>query len=378
MSLEKDEIIKFIRGRNYVVQKTLKDGGTGTTVLLKDDIIDLDLVCKKFNPLPENDVDLCFDKFIDEIKILHGLLHENIVRVYSYYLYPNHKFGYILMEYIDGMELENYLIFETCEKYENVFTQVINGFVYLEKNKVIHRDIKSSNIMVTKDGVVKILDFGFGKKITSNDDSSILLNWPVSKIPDEVAYSTPIYNHRTDIYFIGKMFNDLIKDYEIDDFKYKSIIDKMIVTNPNERISSFEEIKLLMENKLIYSDNFDTSYKELYQKFVESLTSQISYYTEEVQLNSNVSDIIQKLGNLIENSILEDYIINNRDLIEIFVKSEYVSYGNLETWQLMDVLVLKAFYNLLVKLSDADKKIYVNHILTRLKNISVIDDIIPF
>tara|TARA_B100001063_G_scaffold241957_1_gene269765 strand:- start:341 stop:577 length:237 start_codon:yes stop_codon:yes gene_type:complete len=46
-----------------------------------------------------------FDNFKSEIKLLHLLYHKNIVRIFNYYLYPEHTTGYIIMEYIDGKRI---------------------------------------------------------------------------------------------------------------------------------------------------------------------------------------------------------------------------------------------------------------------------------
>ena len=86
--MEKDEIIKFIRQKDYKLIKHIGQGGTGKTVLLKDEIIDEVFVCKKYSPYNKEDKEQYFKYFIDEIKILHCIYHKNIVRVFNYYLYP--------------------------------------------------------------------------------------------------------------------------------------------------------------------------------------------------------------------------------------------------------------------------------------------------
>jgi len=53
--------------------------------------------------------DELYRNFVEEIKLLHMINHQNIVRVFNYYLYPEEKTGYILMEFISGFDIEDYL-----------------------------------------------------------------------------------------------------------------------------------------------------------------------------------------------------------------------------------------------------------------------------
>lgn len=112
------------------------------------------------------------------------------------------------MEHINGVDIENYLS-DHEEKIDDVFTQTIDGFCYLEEINILHRDIRPYNILVDKSGLVKIIDFGFGKTIEyDNDyDKSISLNlW--CDPPNEFA--DKIYNFQTEIYFVGKLFDKII------------------------------------------------------------------------------------------------------------------------------------------------------------------------
>ena len=174
----KKNIIEFVRKKDFELVKELGQGACGKTVLLYDDIIEEQFVCKKYSPLFDEDKELLFRNFVQEIKLLHLVYHQNVVRVFSYHIYPEHHTGYILMEHINGYDIEEYL-----EKYpqniNEVFLQTIEGFRHLESNNILHRDIRPQNIMVREDGTVKIIDFGFGKQVfyESDFDKSISLNW---------------------------------------------------------------------------------------------------------------------------------------------------------------------------------------------------------
>ena len=154
-----EEIVKFIRRHDYQLVKELGQGACGKTVLLYDDQIDEQFVCKKFTPCYEERRQELFDNFVRETKILHRVYHENVVRSFNYYLYPEVLTGYILMEFIDGTDIEVFLG-TSPELINEVFIQAISGFSYLEANGILHRDIRPLNLMVREDGSLKIIDFG--------------------------------------------------------------------------------------------------------------------------------------------------------------------------------------------------------------------------
>jgi len=152
--MKKNAQIEFLRKKNYVFLNEIGQGGTGKTVLIKDEMIDEVFVCKKYSPYYPEDQETYFKYFIDEIKLLHQVYHKNIVRVFNYYLYPEQTTGYILMEFIKGQNINEY-IYENPDKINDLFIQTIEGFWYLEDNKILHRDIRPENILITDNGITK-------------------------------------------------------------------------------------------------------------------------------------------------------------------------------------------------------------------------------
>ena len=149
------KFVTFLRRRDYVFVKELGQGACGQTVLLRDDLLDQNFVCKKYSPLPGLDRSALFQNFVREIKLLHDLHHVNVLRVFNYYLYPEQVSGFILMEYVCGDDLPKYLK-KNPEQTNEIFLQVIQGFKHLESKSVLHRDIRPQNLMVNDDGVVKL------------------------------------------------------------------------------------------------------------------------------------------------------------------------------------------------------------------------------
>ena len=264
------EVISFIKQKDYKNLKWLGEGSFGLTLLLEDETINEKFVCKKYSPLLGVDKEKYYKNFLNEIKLMYKINHNNIVRVFSYYMYEKYYTGYVLMEYIDGVSINKFLN-EHPEFVDDIFEQVIEGFSYLESKKILHRDIRSSNILVDYMGYVKIIDFGFGKQTINSKDfdrSFSSLNW-WCPLPDDFQHQ--IYDFKTEIYFIGKLFEKLINDNEITSFNYYQLLAKMCEVNPNKRISSFELIKRNIQKNDDLDDLFSPEEIDTYQTFVDNL-----------------------------------------------------------------------------------------------------------
>lgn len=376
MSMVPGEVLKFIRTKEFTFLRNIGQGGTGKTVLVKDEITNMDFVCKKYSPYDLDKKTEYFGRFLDEIKIMYLLSHKNVVRIYTYFLYPEHTTGYILMEYIDGSTIEDYLIWQSNEVLEDVFVQLLEGFEYLERNNVLHRDIRNKNILVTNDGIVKIIDFGFGKKIesTSNESASVLLNWPVSEFPEEISKFQ--YNHQTEIYFVGKLFNKILEENGIDDFRYQFLIEKMVIPNPEKRIKSFAEILQRVSEDLYEETAFKDEEKAVYLAFANALTSHINSMHNEVKLVVEPTKVVSLLESVVKDCLLEDVLQDNSRLINCFVSSAY----NYRTNKDIPVNEIRGFYRLLKKLPLMKQKILLSNISTRLNSLPVKydGDDIPF
>lgn len=94
------EIVDFPTNRKYEFVRALKSGGTGKTILMQDTMLNKFFVCKKYSPMQKQYEKEFYNRFIDEIKIMYAIYDINIVRIFDYYLFPEHSTGYIIMECI--------------------------------------------------------------------------------------------------------------------------------------------------------------------------------------------------------------------------------------------------------------------------------------
>ena len=248
ISSKKDEK-SFTIEKNYEIIEEKGSGSFGITYLCKDKRMNKEFIIKKFScgMLKEEDNQKFFKKFINEIQALFDLHHQNIVSIYDFSIDEKSENGIYIMEYIDGVNIEEYLK-NNKDKIVEIFKQVINAFCYLESKQLCHRDIRINNVMVNKSGEVKLIDFGFVKDISESNSvhsATKLILYPY-ELPLELRSSKPNYDIRTEIYFVGKLFEDIIDRLKIDSFLYDSILKNMIVDSYQKRIKSFKQIYDLM------------------------------------------------------------------------------------------------------------------------------------
>ncbi|MDF1617292.1 protein kinase family protein [Petrocella sp. FN5] len=371
------DTLEFIQSKQYQFQKSIGQGGTGQTILIRDPITEFDFVCKKYVPQQINYKDEFFKRFIDEIRIMYPLFHENIVRIYNYYLYPEYKTGYILMEYIDGMNIEEYFLVCDASKYNSLFVDLISVFRYLENKKVLHRDIRISNIMITKDGKIKLIDFGFGKKvIESYEEASIFLNWPVTEMPSEIYKK--VYDHGTEVYFVGKLYENLLATNNVDSFKYTAILETMTRIERSKRAISFAEVEEAIYERKMVNGPFSDEQKFEYQCFADLLMDIIFQFNNSMKLINDINIVEQKLFELKKHFILEDKLQDNSMVVSCFVESNYRYSQSVE----VSSDAINDFIDLFTECDHDKKRIILSSIQSRLQTIRVAldidDDDLPF
>lgn len=384
-NITQKNIGKFLKEKNYELKDSIGSGACGETRKIYDSILDLYFICKKFSPKIQNLKDKLFNRFIKEIKILMSLNHKNIVRIYDYYIYSKIQVGFIIMEYIEGNTIYDY-IKNNPEKINLIFLQVIDAFVYLEENKVFHRDIKPDNILVDKNDNVKIIDFGFSEKKYNESDSmsatiqSDIKNWFCDKLPEEldvITNSDKNYNSQTDMYFIGCLFEKKLND----NFQYKNIIKKMKEYNVNNRYKNFKEIKneidSYLSNNIVMNNDFSPKEINIYNKFTNKVCSTIhSFHNNEILFEDNINDIISNLYSIYYNNQLNNNLSQKAcsDIIACFVKSAYRYYTKI----IFEIDILKNFLELLKKSNKEKQNIIIKNFQSKLSSIQIIQDDIPF
>lgn len=360
------ENVEFNQSKYFKFIRELGSGGTGVTNLFKDETTDTLFAIKKYQPSGGNIeyVEDYYNRFVDEIKILFQLSHSNIVRVYNYYLYPQHTLGYLQMEYIEGIPIDEYVENNSVDL-NNLFRAAVDAFVCLEKNNILHRDIRPANIMVDNSGQIKVIDFGFGKILDSDDsENSILLNWPATEFPDEVI-NYKKYTVQTEIYFLGYLFRKLIKENNIEDFKFMNTLEKMCELDSKNRYENFEAVSIDIAKGILLNMSFNEEDKKIYLSMAEKLGSTIDHFTGKFSPVTDVNTVLTGLENVLKNSILEDYLQDNTLIVDVFVNNGYSYYKR----SLIETSTIENFYKLFLYSNYERRKTILDNLNVRLSKI---------
>lgn len=148
-------------------------------------------------------------KFKAEAQAAAGLMHPNIVNVYD--VGEENRMYYFVMELVEGITLKHYIekkIRLTAKEAVSIAIQVSMGIEAAHNNGIIHRDIKPQNIIISKEGKVKVADFGIAKAATSNTVTSHAMGSVHYTSPEQArgGYS----DAKSDIYSIGITLFEMI------------------------------------------------------------------------------------------------------------------------------------------------------------------------
>jgi len=195
---------------HYKILEKLGEGGMGV-VYKAEDLKLKRIVALKFLPTHLMYRPRFRIRLEREAQAASSLNHPNICQVYAYHETDDYVF--LVMEYIAGETLKQIIDREgpfPQDKAVEIITQVAEALAAAHQNGVIHRDIKSENIMITKNGQVKVTDFGLAKL---KDAPTITKSgFPIGT----VAYMSPelvlgkAVDHRTDLWSLGVVFFEML------------------------------------------------------------------------------------------------------------------------------------------------------------------------
>ena len=200
---------KTLNGR-YKIQSLIGTGGMAAVYLANDLILDR-LVAIKVLRLDFRQNDDAMRRFRREALSATQLTHPNIVGVYD--VGQSQEMNYIVMEYVEGTDLKDYVrqrgALHPIEAVR-IMMQIVSAIAAAHQNRIIHRDIKPQNILIDREGNVKITDFGIAVALsdTSLTQTNTLLGSVHYLSPEQARGGMATI--QTDIYALGIVLYELL------------------------------------------------------------------------------------------------------------------------------------------------------------------------
>ena len=278
-------INKIICNR-YKILDHLGTGGMATVWLGYDTILDRQVAIKTFK-IDANDED-AVKRFNREAKAVTSLSHPNIVSIYD--VENEGEFYYLILEYVEGMTLKDYMVKNPripIETIVHIAKQIAAGLSHAHQNGIIHRDIKPQNILMNENLTCKITDFGIARAYgdTTLTQTNQMLGTVYYLSPEQARGN--VATAQSDIYSLGILIFEMITGQipfkgesavaialkhlqeelpDIDKFRenvpqsVKNIVLQATMKNPNERyISSkelFEDLSTVLNPERLYENKY--------------------------------------------------------------------------------------------------------------------------
>ncbi len=200
---------KIIDGRYEIIEE-IGRGGMAQVFLAKCLVLNRYVAIKVLRPEYRDDAEF-IKRFKIEAQSAASLSHPNIVSIYD--VGNEGDIEYIVMEHVEGITLKQYLGAKGTLPWKEAVdsaAQICSGLEHAHKKGIIHKDIKPENIMITKEGILKITDFGIAKALNQGTITTGGLTM------GSVHYFSPeqarggITDAKTDLYSVGVLLYEMV------------------------------------------------------------------------------------------------------------------------------------------------------------------------
>ena len=252
-------------GKRYEILGRIGSGGMADVYKGKDHKLNRFVAIKVLKSTYRSD-ETFIKKFLSEAQAAAGLMHPNVVNVYD--VGQDRGLYYMVMELVEGITLKDYIEKKgklSAKETISISIQMVTGIQAAHNCHIIHRDIKPQNIIISKDGKVKVTDFGIARATTSTATQAV-----TTTVMGSVHYTSPeqarggIVDEKSDIYSAGITMYEMITGHvpfdgdstvtvalkhlnEVIKSPAEEVPDKL----PNKRYMSCEELLQDLKHSLV-------------------------------------------------------------------------------------------------------------------------------
>lgn len=196
-------------GKRYEILDRIGSGGMADVYKGKDHKLNRYVAVKVLKSDYRTD-EVFIQKFLSEAQAAAGLMHPNVVNVYD--VGQDRGLYFMVMELVEGITLKDYIEKKeqlSAKESISISIQMVTGIQAAHNHHIIHRDIKPQNIIISKDGKVKVTDFGIARATTSTNTIS-------TNVMGSVHYTSPeharggIVDEKSDIYSAGITMYEMV------------------------------------------------------------------------------------------------------------------------------------------------------------------------
>jgi serine/threonine protein kinase/tetratricopeptide (TPR) repeat protein len=225
---------------SYEILAPLGSGGMGDVYRARDTHLNREVAVKVLSPHFEHDPNLLM-RFRREAHVLASLNHPNIVTIYD--VGQDGRTVYIAMELVDGKALDEILAAGTVPTRDvlDIAIQIGAGLAVAHESGIVHRDLKPKNVMIRKDGLTKILDFGLSK---------LAPGFPTLASDGTTAATEEGVLLGTIDYMSPEQASGLPTDFRSDQFSFGSLLYEMVTgKRPFQRETGPQTLAAIIENE---------------------------------------------------------------------------------------------------------------------------------
>lgn len=278
----------------YIIGKVLGEGGFGITYIGWDTVLDLPVAIKEYFPAglagreninPEDshklhvyegkarqNFQVGLKRSMREAKTLARFHNASGIVEIRDFFYDNET-AYIIMEYIDGITIKEYIRYEGRMKPHQVFElirPVMRSLELIHREGMIHRDISPDNIMLTKEGNVKLIDFGATRMVNNDSGKSMTIMLKRGFAPIEQYMESSIQGPYTDVYGLCATIYYMLTGKTPPESMSRLVNDKLnLLEEYDVELPKYQE-KAIMKGLQVKEEDRFATVKDLYEALYRS------------------------------------------------------------------------------------------------------------